>query len=164
MVRRRGSGAGQSRRRWVRSCRWCLQALQEYSFCFILREKMNTMTVTVKSGQFTSGGAGKEQLLWRESGNLSKEIFVRNILSPDSVANMLFLCSDRECWSGVGERVCQFITGESSVTGDPLTNKTYAKGEGVEEDPNIPEGLWLEKRWCLERRADRLKVNRRLKV
>jgi len=36
-VRRRGSDAGQFRRRRVRSCRGCPQALQEeFSFCFIL--------------------------------------------------------------------------------------------------------------------------------
>jgi len=37
MMRRRGSYTGQSRR-WVRSCRWCPQALQEqlFSFHFIL--------------------------------------------------------------------------------------------------------------------------------
>jgi len=33
MVRRRDSDAGQLRRRWVRSCRGCLQ---EFSFLFIL--------------------------------------------------------------------------------------------------------------------------------
>jgi len=31
MARRRGSEVGQSRR-WVRSCRWCPQALQEEFF------------------------------------------------------------------------------------------------------------------------------------
>jgi len=69
---------------------------------------------------------------------------VRNISSPDSVASIPYLCSDQECWSGFGERVCQFITGESIVTEDPLKDKIYAKREGVGEDPNIPEGFWLE--------------------
>jgi len=32
MAHRRGSDAGQSRSRWVRSCRWCPQTLQE-EFC-----------------------------------------------------------------------------------------------------------------------------------
>jgi len=35
MARRKGSDAGLSRW-WVRSCRWCPQALQEFSFRFIL--------------------------------------------------------------------------------------------------------------------------------
>jgi len=37
ITRRRGLDAGQSRRRWVRSCSWCPQALQEeFSFRLIL--------------------------------------------------------------------------------------------------------------------------------
>jgi len=40
-----------------------------------------------------------------------------------------------EYCSGFSERVCQFVTGD--LHGE----------EGVEEVPNIPEGLWLEKRW-----------------
>jgi len=30
MVRRRGSDVGQSRRRWVRSCSWCLRCKKIY--------------------------------------------------------------------------------------------------------------------------------------
>jgi len=36
MACRRGSDAGQSKRRWVGSCRGCLQALHEEFFRFIL--------------------------------------------------------------------------------------------------------------------------------
>jgi len=45
---------------------------------------------------------------------------------------MLYLCNDRdqwygnmgkgECCSGFGERVCQFITGKSSMTGEAVTH------------------------------------------
>jgi len=33
------------------------------------------------------------------------------------------------------------------MTGDPLEAQSNTGGEGVEKVPNIPEGLWLEKRW-----------------
>jgi len=36
MTGRKGSDAGQSRRRRVRSCRWCPQAQLEFSFRFIV--------------------------------------------------------------------------------------------------------------------------------
>jgi len=37
MASRRGLNEGQSRRRWVRSCKWCPKVLQEeFSFRFIL--------------------------------------------------------------------------------------------------------------------------------
>jgi len=40
MARRRGSDAGQPRRRSIRSCKGCPQALQEeFSFCFILHRQ-----------------------------------------------------------------------------------------------------------------------------
>jgi len=42
MARRRSSDEGQSRKRWVRSCRWCPQALQEelsFSSCIGKRTK-----------------------------------------------------------------------------------------------------------------------------
>jgi len=31
------------------------------------------------------------------------------------------------------------------VTGDPLKAWSYARGKGIREGLNIPEGLWLEK-------------------
>jgi len=36
MARRRGLNAGQCNRRWVSSCRWCPQELQEFFFRFFL--------------------------------------------------------------------------------------------------------------------------------
>jgi len=50
----------------------------------------------------------------------------------------------RECCSGFSERVCQFITGKSSGTEDPLEALSYT-GERVGEVPNIPGGLELKK-------------------
>jgi len=37
VVRRRGTDAGQSRRRWVKTCSWCPQALQEESDVLIAK-------------------------------------------------------------------------------------------------------------------------------
>jgi len=39
-------------------------------------------------------------------------------------------------------KACQFITGKSSMTRDPLE---FTGGEGAGEGPNIPEGFRLEK-------------------
>jgi len=59
MARRKGSDAGQSRRRGVTSSTWCPQALQEeeFSFRFILqkgRRQEKAVTVAAKSGQLTA--------------------------------------------------------------------------------------------------------------
>jgi len=71
MARRRGSDAGQSGRRWVRSCRECPQALhEEFSFRFILhrlRGQEKAVTVAAKSGQFTAGDTGKREFSKRGS-------------------------------------------------------------------------------------------------
>jgi len=64
-----------------------------------------------------------------------------------------------ECCTGLGERVCLFISGKSSMTVDPLEASSYTGGEGIGKIANIPEGLWLEKRWDRgEEGKDRLKV------
>jgi len=48
---------------------------------------------------------------------------------------------------GFGKRVCPFISGKSSMTGDPLEAWSCTRGEEVRKIPNIPEGFWLEKCW-----------------
>jgi len=66
MARRRSSDAGWSRRRWVKSCSWWPQALQEeFSFRIYpayVREQEQTVPVAAKSGQFIAGERG--QFLW----------------------------------------------------------------------------------------------------
>jgi len=82
--------------------------------------------VAAESGQFTADETGKGQFL---RGNLTGETVMRKI-SPKRVASVPNLCNNRgrlagnmgngECCSGFGEQVCQFISGKSSMTGDPL--------------------------------------------
>jgi len=48
---------------------------------------------------------------------------------------------ERKRCSGFGEKVCQFIAEESSMTGDPLEAYNYLRVKGVGEVPNIPEGF-----------------------
>jgi len=46
-----------------------------------------------------------------------------------------------------GERVRQFITEKSSVTGEPTGSlELHGKRERVRKVLNIPEGRWLKKR------------------
>jgi len=52
-----------------------------------------------------------------------------------------------ECCSVFGERVCPFISGKSSMTGDPLEAQSYTERERVGKIPNILEGFSLEKCW-----------------
>jgi len=62
--------------------------------------------------------------------NLKGNGVVKKISSPQRVASVSNLCSGRcqwvgnmsngECCFGFGERVCPFISGKSSMTGDPL--------------------------------------------
>jgi len=87
---------------------------------------------------------------------------VRKISSPQRVASVSNLCNGRcqwagsmgkgECCSGFGERVCQFISGKSSMTGDPLEAYNSTGGEGVGKIPNIPEELWLRNAGGVERK------------
>jgi len=77
---------------------------------------------------------------------------VGKISSPERIASVPNLCNGRcqwagnmgneECCSGFGERVCQFISGKSSMTG---SLELHGR-RGSRKDP-ISEGLWLEKRW-----------------
>jgi len=135
MARQRNSNAIQFRKRWVRCYKWCPQALQEeFSFFCILhwyiREQKKAVTVEAKSGQFTTSKTGKGQSLWGNRKNLAEERVERKVLSSGSIAGMPYLCNDRDQWAGnmgeeecrssFGERVCQFVTGKSSVIGDPL--------------------------------------------
>jgi len=129
MVRQRRSGVGQSWRRWIRFCRGSPQALhEEFSFGFILHRE--AVTVAAKLGQFTADETGKGQFLRGNRRNLVGERVARKILSPQRIASVSNLCngrcqwagnmSNRECYSGFGERVCPFISGKSNMTGDPL--------------------------------------------
>jgi len=83
--------------------------------------------VASKSGQFTADETGKGQFVRENLRNLAEEGVVRKISSPRRVADVPILCNDRgqragnmgkkKCYSGVAERVRQFITEKSSVTG-----------------------------------------------
>jgi len=86
--------------------------------------------VAAKSGQFSANDIGKGQFLQLNRRNLAGEGVVRKILSPKRVANVSNLCNGwcqcawnmgkGERCSDFGERVCQFISGKSSMTGDQL--------------------------------------------
>jgi len=52
------------------------------------------------------------------------------------------LFNDRVQWTrhkgkGFGKRVCQLITVESSMTGDPLESQSYTGGNSVGKGPSI---------------------------
>jgi len=80
--------------------------------------------MAAKSGQFEAGETGKGQFLRENRRNLAGAGVVKKSSSPQRVAivsrqwaeNM----SKGECCSSFGERVCQFISGKSSMTGAPL--------------------------------------------
>jgi len=96
------------------------------------------MTVAAKSRQFTEDKTGNGQFLRRNRRNLGiwqerereREIVVRKTSSPQRIASVSNLCNSRsqgavnmgngECCSGFGKRVCPFISGKFSMTGDPL--------------------------------------------
>jgi len=64
---------------------------------------------------------------------------VRKISSPQRVASVSNLCNNQCQWagnmgngerrSGLGKRVCPFISRKSSMTGDPLEAQSYTGGE-----------------------------------
>jgi len=86
--------------------------------------------VAAKSGQFTAGEIEKGQFLRRNRRNLAGEGVVRKISSPRRVTGVPTFCINLGhrvgnlgkggCCSGFFKQVRQFITGKSSVTGDPL--------------------------------------------
>jgi len=86
--------------------------------------------VVAKLRQFTADETGKGQFLLRNRRNLEGESVVRKISSPQRIASVSNLCNSQyqgaenmgngECCSGFGKRVCPFISGKSSMTGDPL--------------------------------------------
>jgi len=88
------------------------------------------VTVVAKSGQFTADETGKGQFLRGNQRNLAGEGVVRKSSSPQTVASASNLCNSRsqgtgsmgngECCSGFGKRVCPFISGKTSMTGDSL--------------------------------------------
>jgi len=83
--------------------------------------------VAAKSQRMRRGRASsseKTEGIWLGKG------VVRKISSPQRVASVSNLCNGPcqwagnmnkgDCCSGFGERVCPFISGKSSMTGDPL--------------------------------------------
>jgi len=86
--------------------------------------------LAAKSGQFTADKTGKSQFLRGNRRNLVGEGVVRKNSSPQRVASVSNLCNGRshvagnkgnsESCSDLGKRVCPFISGKSSMTGDPL--------------------------------------------
>jgi len=88
------------------------------------------VTVAAKSGQFTADETGKCHFLQGNRRNLAGEGVLRKISFSQKVASVSNRCNGRyqwtgnmdsgECCSGFSERVCPFISGKSSMTGDPL--------------------------------------------
>jgi len=78
-----------------------------------------------------------------KGGGLTSFLRVGGSDGRDLAGNM----SKGECCSGFNERGRPFISGKSSVTGDPLEAKSYTGEKGVEKVPKFLEELWLEKRW-----------------
>jgi len=86
--------------------------------------------VAVKSRQFTADKTRNGQFLRGNRRNLAGEGVVRKISSPQRIASVSNLYNSRsqwegnmsngECCSGFGKRVCLFISGKSSMTGDSL--------------------------------------------
>jgi len=105
MAHRRVLDMEQSRKRWVRSCKRCLQALQkEFSFHFILHRRLWPWQQS--RGQFTADEIGKGQFFQGNRRNLAGEGVVRNILSPkqEPVASVSNLCNGRGQWVGNRQR------------------------------------------------------------
>jgi len=57
------------------------------------------------------------------------------------------------CYSGFGERVCQFITGKSSVTGTCWKLKSYTGEEREPERSKISQDFGWRNVGAVERRA-----------
>jgi len=77
--------------------------------------------------EFTVDETRKGQFLQGNRRNLAGDGVVRKISSPKSVSNFCYgQCQwagnmgNGECCSGFNERVCLFISGKPSMTGDPL--------------------------------------------
>jgi len=95
-----------------------------------IRGQEKTVIVAAKSRQFTADETGKGQFLRGNRRRLSGKGVVRSTSSPKkedaSVPNLCMVRASgqgtwvRECCSGFGERVCQFISEKSSITGHPL--------------------------------------------
>jgi len=103
-----------------------------------------------KSGQFTASETEERPVPLRkpkESGR--RESCEKNFISRSYSEYALSLLGEGECCYDFGERVCQFVTGKSKVTEDPLEASRKAEGEVS----NIPERLWLKNAGAVERRA-----------
>jgi len=113
MALRRGSNAGQSRWRWVRSCRWCPQALQErFSFRFILYkwEDKRRLRPWQRSRDIHSGRDGEGPVNLRkpkESG--WRESYEKDYVSSQYSGYALSLQWPGlgKCCFSFGKRVCQ---------------------------------------------------------
>jgi len=81
MVRRRDWNVGQSRRRWVRSCNWCPQVLQEDFVLSCIEEKKEGYDRGSEVGIVNCGEARKGQFLWGNWRNLVKENCEKDFVS-----------------------------------------------------------------------------------
>jgi len=99
--------------------------------------------VAATSVQFTADETGNSQFLRGNRRNLAEEGGVeRKISPPKRVAGVPKLSNDQgeragnlgkeDCCSGFSERVCQFITGKSSVTS---IRSTSMVGAGMDSNP-----------------------------
>jgi len=106
MARRRSSDAGQFRRRWVRSC-------------IGKRTRKGCEVETVHSGLAGEGPVPPRKS--KESG--SRGSYEKDFVSTKSCNGRCQWSGNMrngECCSSFGERVCLFISGKFSMTGDPL--------------------------------------------
>jgi len=112
-------------------------------FCIGKRTR-EAVTVAAKSGQFTVDETGQGQILRGNRRNLAgeRERVVRKISSPQKVVSVSNLYNGPNQWarnmgneescSGFGKRVGPFISGKSSMTGDPL--EAYSSREERESE------------------------------
>jgi len=115
---------------------------------YIGKRQEKAVTVAAKSAQFTTDETGKVQFLRRNRRNLAREGVVRKISSPQRLASVSNLCNGRcqwagnicngECCSGFGKRVCPFILGKSSMTGNPLGSLELYGRRGSQKDSKYP--------------------------
>jgi len=164
MVCRRGSDAGQSRRRWIRSSRGCPQALQEEFFfrlsCIGKRTREGSDNGN-EVGTDHTGETRKGQPLWGNRRNSAKERVERVCLILAITGASGLGTWTKASTAPVNESV-------SPPPGSPVRPGThwmptnYKGGEGVREVLNIPEGNCWRNSVALERRkrADRESVRK----
>jgi len=147
MARRRGSEAGQSRRRRDRSCRECPQPCKK-NFHYVLScIGKRTRVVAAKSRQFTAEETGKGQFLRGNRRNLAGKEFVRKISSPQRVASVPHLCKFEP--SGQGTLIKGSVTPDlasesaSSLPVSPAWPGTHWKLRATQEERESKRFLFL---------------------